>query len=98
MSAEPSASEAWGTPLQVYYCPHCHSAHLAPASVTMDTCPACLEAGVSPEPAHLRREPPELVIPFGIEQQARRAVDWQVVVVIAASLALGKALEYSGAG
>ena len=69
MSAEPSASEAWGTPLQVYYCPHCHSAHLAPASITLDTCPACLQAGISPETAHLRREPPELVISFGVERQ-----------------------------
>jgi len=69
MSAEPSASEAWGTPLQVYHCPHCHSAHLAPASITLDTCPACLQAGISPETAHLRREPPELVISFGVERQ-----------------------------
>jgi hypothetical protein len=69
MSAEPSVSEAWGTPLQVYYCPHCHSAHLAPASITLDTCPACLQAGISPETAHLRRELPELVIPFGVERQ-----------------------------
>lgn len=69
MSAEPSTTSAWGTPLQVYYCPHCHSAHLAPGSVALDTCPACLQAGVSPEPAHLRREPPELVIPFEIGRQ-----------------------------
>ncbi len=69
MSTEPSAMEAWGTSLQIYYCPHCHSAHLAPESITLDACPACLRAGLSPEPAHLRREPPELLIPFGIERQ-----------------------------
>lgn len=69
MSAESPATEAWGTPLQVYYCPHCHSAHLAPEPATLDTCPACLQAEVSPEPAHLRREPPELLIPFDVERE-----------------------------
>jgi hypothetical protein len=69
MSAEPSPTAAWGMPLQVYYCPHCHSAHLAPERVVLDTCPACLQAGASPEPTQLRREPPELVIPFRIDRR-----------------------------
>jgi hypothetical protein len=62
----------------VYYCPHCHSAHLAPERVPLSTCPACLEASGSPEPAHLRREPPELLIPFAIERQQaeERLAEW----------------------
>lgn len=75
MSVESPVAEAWGVPLEVYYCPHCHTAHLASAEVELSTCPACLQAGVSPEPARVRREPPELVIPFAIEHdQAQTAV------------------------
>jgi hypothetical protein len=75
MSPESPAAEAWGVPLEVYYCPHCHTAHLASTVVTLETCPACLQADVSPEPAMLRREPPELVIPFAIaHEEAQEAV------------------------
>jgi hypothetical protein len=71
MSQELSVAQAWGTPLNVFYCAHCHSAHLAPHEVTLSMCPACLQATVSSEPARMRREPPELVIPFVVD--TRRA-------------------------
>ena len=73
MSEEGSASAAWGTPLNVFYCPHCHNAHLAPTDVALTTCPACLRAAISPQPERMRREPPELAIPFAVGEQ--RAAD-----------------------
>jgi hypothetical protein len=60
---------AWGTPLTVFYCPHCRAAHLAPANTRLPTCPACMQSAVHPEPERMRREPPELVIPFTVDQQ-----------------------------
>jgi hypothetical protein len=69
---------AWGAQLSVLYCPHCHSTHLAPEDVPVTTCPACLGATLSPQPEQLRREPPELVIPFAVgEAQAEAALtEW----------------------
>ena len=67
MSQGPSITQDWGMPLDVFYCAHCHSAHLAPQEVTLSTCPACLQAEVSSEPARMRREPPELAIPFAMD-------------------------------
>ena len=66
MSRERTIEAAWGTPLDVFYCPHCNSAHLAPEGVTLAACPACLHAAPSPETEPLRREPPELVVPFAV--------------------------------
>jgi len=70
--------EGWGAPLDVFYCTHCHAAHLASPGVTLRTCPACLQAGVSPEPERMRREPPELVIPFAVgkERAAEALASW----------------------
>ncbi len=69
MSETLSIEHSWGTPLNVFYCPHCQSAHLAPGEVTLTTCPACMQAAVSSQPESLRREPPELLIPFTIDNQ-----------------------------
>ena len=66
---EQAIRDTWGTPLNVFYCPHCHSAHLAPTDVELAACPACLQAAVSPQPERMRREPPELVIPFSVGEQ-----------------------------
>jgi hypothetical protein len=62
-------NDAWGMPLHVFYCPHCRSAHLAPTDVPLATCPACLQAAVTPQPERMRREPPELVIPFAVDEE-----------------------------
>lgn len=69
MSEAKLIEEAWGSPLDVFYCPLCHSAHVAPPDVALVTCPACLRAAVSREPERMRREPPEKVIPFAIDKQ-----------------------------
>jgi len=69
MSETHSVHQFWGTPLNVFYCPHCQSAHVAPDKVPLTTCPACLQAAVSSQPESLRREPPELVIPFSVDNQ-----------------------------
>ncbi len=70
MSAGLSINAGWGLPLQVFYCAHCHSAHLAPTDVTLTTCPACLQDGLSAQPERLRREPPELVVPFAVSEES----------------------------
>jgi len=76
MSHEPSIEAAWGTPLDVFYCPHCATAHLAPEGSTLAACPACLHAAPSPETEQLRREPPELVVPFAVgEERAAQALE-----------------------
>ena len=69
MSEAQTIVDAWGTPLNVFYCPHCRIAHLAYPETTLDACPACLQARVSPEPEQMPREPPELVIPFTVTSQ-----------------------------
>lgn len=74
MAQEESVNAIWGTSLKVFYCPHCHSAHLAPSDVSLTTCPACLQAGVSSQPERMRREPPELVIPFAVGEQQMAGV------------------------
>ena len=75
MSQEQPTDAEWGTALHVFYCSHCHSAHLAPIDTMLNTCPACLQAKVSAQAEHMRREPPELVIPFAVDnRQASNAL------------------------
>jgi hypothetical protein len=75
MSQEKSITTAWGTQLNVFYCPYCHVAHLAPADAALTVCPACLRAEISAQPERMRRESPELVIPFAVnKQQATNAL------------------------
>ena len=69
MTQTQPVDEAWGVSLNVFYCAHCHSAHLAPTDVTLTACPACLHAEITPEPERMRREPPELVTPFAVDSQ-----------------------------
>ncbi|MBL7199559.1 MAG: hypothetical protein ISS56_05380 [Anaerolineae bacterium] len=68
MVQEPSVNEAWGTSLEVFYCSNCHSAHLVPNHATLAVCPSCLQAEALPQPERMRREPPELVIPFAVDE------------------------------
>ncbi len=65
---------AWGMPLQVSYCAQCHSAHLTPADVSLAVCPACLRPGLTAQPEQMRREPPELMIPFAVGEQRAAAM------------------------
>jgi hypothetical protein len=66
-SQETPIQSGWELPLQVYYCAHCHRAHLSAVDVTLAVCPACLHPEVAAQPEHMRREPPELVIPFAVD-------------------------------
>jgi hypothetical protein len=69
VSQDRSAHAGWGTSLNVFYCPHCQSAHLAAADTSLTVCPACLQGKVSPQPERMRREPPELAIPFAVGEE-----------------------------
>lgn len=69
MSEEQSVNAAWGMPLSVFYCSTCRSAHLAPAEVTLAACPVCLQSAVLAQPEQMRRELPELTIPFAIGKE-----------------------------
>jgi hypothetical protein len=60
----PAGTELWGLSYQPVGCLVCGQAFLAPASWEGALCPHCLEGQLDPQPARLRPEPPELVLPF----------------------------------
>lgn len=57
-------SDLWKLSYQPLGCRNCGQAFLAPAGWTGKMCPHCLEGALEEQPARLRREPPELVLPF----------------------------------
>ncbi len=59
-----SVSELWGLPYQPVGCLKCGQAFLAPPDWVNRLCPYCLEGTLEAQPARLRREPPELMLPF----------------------------------
>ncbi len=59
----------WGVPLMAVHCAHCGEAHLVPEDTIPSRCPLCLQGPVSPQPAYLREEPPEQVLPYGVSEQ-----------------------------
>ena len=59
-----SVSELWGLPYQPVGCLKCGQAFLAPAEWAGKLCPHCLDGVLEAQPARLRREPPELMLPF----------------------------------
>lgn len=71
MSAIPVAgpiaaeSQMWGTPLQPVGCAACHRGFLAAIEQVGRTCPICGLGVLEGQPALMRSEPPELVLPFG---------------------------------
>ena len=73
--------EMWGVALVAVHCGHCGEAHLVPgdalgADGTSEAegdavplrCPFCLQAPVRLQPAVLREEPPEQVLPYGVSE------------------------------
>ena len=74
-SREPAVTDAadvaavWGAALSAVHCPHCGAAHLAPADAIPPLCPLCLQGPVVPQPAYLRDEPPELVLPYAVSNR-----------------------------
>ena len=66
----------WGAPLVAVYCDRCDEAHLVPEGTVPQRCPACLRGEVAVQPAYLRDEPPELVVPYKVESGGlRRALE-----------------------
>ena len=63
----------WGVPLAAVHCAHCGEAHLTPEEQISSRCPFCLQGPVAPQPAYLREEPPEQVLPHAVSE--RRLTD-----------------------
>jgi hypothetical protein len=59
----------WGVPLAAVHCARCGEAHLVPEDAIPSRCPYCLQGPVVPQPAYLREEPPEQVLPYGVSGQ-----------------------------
>ena len=66
---EVDLKKAWGAPLTAIHCAHCDEAHLVPEDDVPTRCPACLRGPVTPQPAYVRDEPPEQVLPYRVEEQ-----------------------------
>jgi hypothetical protein len=63
----------WGVPMVAVHCAHCGEAHLVSegspdADAVPSRCPFCLQGPVAPQPAHLRNEPPEQVVPYAVSE------------------------------
>ncbi|RPI86893.1 MAG: hypothetical protein EHM41_06900 [Chloroflexi bacterium] len=54
----------WGIGYQPFGCRICGQAFLTPPSFTGRTCPNCGKGTLEPQPALLRPEPPEMILPF----------------------------------
>jgi hypothetical protein len=59
-----SVETLWGVHLQVAGCARCGQAHLVESSRMGMPCPNCGSAPLEAQPARLRPEPPEMLIPF----------------------------------
>lgn len=56
----------WGVPLQPAGCEACKHIFLVPAARLGQACPDCARGKLAPQPAALRPEPPELILPFRV--------------------------------
>ncbi len=67
----------WGVGLTAVHCVRCGEAHLVPefvsskaeGDVVSSRCPFCLQGAVEPQPAYLREEPPEQVLPYAVSKR-----------------------------
>ncbi len=71
---EESTSSLWGLSLQAAGCAHCGQAFLVAKNRTELLCPNCAQSSLQPQPARLRREPPERVIPFQIQHAGLKTI------------------------
>ena len=69
-----TTQEIWGLSLQAAGCPPCGQVHLLPGEMRGQICPNCAGAEMQPQPAPLRREPPEKMLPFQVQQAALQAI------------------------
>jgi hypothetical protein len=59
-------SKVWGAQMVAVNCAHCGEAHLIVGIPSR--CPSCLHDAIALQPAFLRQEPPEMVLPYCIDQ------------------------------
>ena len=64
-----NVAEVWGVGLTAVHCSRCGEAHLVPEQTIPSLCPFCLQGPVAPQPAYLREEPPEQVLPYGVSER-----------------------------
>lgn len=64
----------WGAPLMAVHCANCGEAHLVPEGEIPSRCPLCFQGPVAPQPAYLREESPEQILPYGISEQKLTAI------------------------
>ena len=69
-----AGANLWGLAYQPVGCQACGQAFLAPTAWEGKLCPHCLEGQLAPQPARLRSEPPELLLPFQREPESLRPV------------------------
>jgi len=73
--AATDVAAVWGAPLTAVHCAHCGEAHLVPLMgeglrpSLPSRCPLCFQGPVAQQPAYLREEPPEQVLPYGVSEQ-----------------------------
>ncbi len=65
-----SVTDLWGTALVSAGCPQCHRSFLIAQNRLGQVCPGCARGRLEAQPARLRREPPELLLPFA-QQRAQ---------------------------
>jgi hypothetical protein len=69
-----SLEALWGRSLRPTGCPKCGQAHLVQEERLNQLCPNCFSSVSAPQPALLRSEPPELVLPFSIDRRQLEAI------------------------
>lgn len=62
-----SAEEIWRTNLKPAGCEICKRVFLIPATWECKNCPGCAQGELKEQPARLRTEPPELLVPFEVD-------------------------------
>lgn len=74
-----NAETIWGLALQPTGCPQCGQVYLLPQGEAGVLCPNCAGADLQPQPAHLRSEPPEKIVPFQVQRAGLKAIFGQFV-------------------
>jgi hypothetical protein len=69
-----SAEELWKLPLQSAGCDRCKQSFLIESSKIRKSCPNCGAGHLIAQPSLLRSEPPELLIPYRLNQISLRQI------------------------
>ena len=60
----PEGQSLWGISYTPVGCDHCHHTYLTPLEAKSRKCPSCIKGTLQSQPASLRPEPPESMLPF----------------------------------